>query len=206
MSSTERIRERFLSKIGINSQSIDDKTSHQVQTNNTSCLGQVATYSEPLKVCLDDDSSFDEDEFDDEDFFIGEEELQNAMCIDTFKYNQAHASLATNVDTSDNSNDSSKMIHEQNKSIVNDPTSTITPFESLGNNHMMRSASTPSFSSQVSTGTFFATSSDNLSRDAHPQCAVLEGHAKCELRVHFDVIQQLFSYTFYVELIHAFYL
>lgn len=95
MSSAERIRERFLHKIGIPPQQCNMQTTgsviHTQVTGNTvlnsstsSCLGEVNPTYEPLKVCLDDDSSFEDDDEYDDDFYFGDDQLPTAMDIDTF--------------------------------------------------------------------------------------------------------------------------
>mmetsp|Transcript_6106 Transcript_6106/g.8813 ORF Transcript_6106/g.8813 Transcript_6106/m.8813 type:complete len:299 (+) Transcript_6106:280-1176(+) len=71
--SAERIRERFLHRIGIDSnppQSAPDIQNKSCSIS-PSCLGEVVRFYEPLKVCLDDSSSIDDD---DDDFYFGDEE------------------------------------------------------------------------------------------------------------------------------------
>lgn len=53
-----------------------------------SCLGDLATTFEPLKVCLDDDSSIedgDEDMFDDDAFTFGDEDFQALMSHESMR-------------------------------------------------------------------------------------------------------------------------
>jgi len=61
---------------------VTQNNSIRVVSNLPSCLGDVSPFFEPLKVCLDDDSSFDEnDEYDDDDFFIEDYEVGHGMDI-----------------------------------------------------------------------------------------------------------------------------
>ncbi|KAL7543975.1 hypothetical protein ACHAXR_013470 [Thalassiosira sp. AJA248-18] len=56
--------------------------------HNKLCLGDVATSFEPLKVCLDDDSSIedsDDDMFDDDAFTFGDEDFQAIMSHEAMK-------------------------------------------------------------------------------------------------------------------------
>eukprot|EP00565_Helicotheca_tamesis_P009047 CAMPEP_0185726130 /NCGR_PEP_ID=MMETSP1171-20130828/2199_1 /TAXON_ID=374046 /ORGANISM="Helicotheca tamensis, Strain CCMP826" /LENGTH=297 /DNA_ID=CAMNT_0028394415 /DNA_START=525 /DNA_END=1418 /DNA_ORIENTATION=+ len=87
--SSERIRERFLQKIGIDPPqpnptetqldiSLPQCTGNEQSStyqHPSSCLGDVTPFYETLKVCLDDDSSMEDgdDYFDDDDFYIGED-------------------------------------------------------------------------------------------------------------------------------------
>uniref|UniRef100_A0A6S9DN39 Uncharacterized protein n=1 Tax=Ditylum brightwellii TaxID=49249 RepID=A0A6S9DN39_9STRA len=95
--SAERIRERFLHKIGIEppQPNMENPAVPLLQSavinqpslpqTPTSCLGDVTPFYETLKVCLDDDTSMedeDDDYFDDEDFFIGEDYAFEPMAME----------------------------------------------------------------------------------------------------------------------------
>lgn len=104
MSSVERIRERFLHKIGIppqQSMTKSFKSSHPSLASQTmmnsetelSCLGKVNPDYVPLKVGLDDDSSFDEDDDYDDDFYFDDHHFPSEMDIDTFVRNSQNESI-----------------------------------------------------------------------------------------------------------------
>lgn len=89
--SSERIRERFLNKIGIETPSSSLSTmalfaQHNSTPEPPSCLGEVVPFYEPLKVCLDDDSSADDnsDDDDDDDFYFGDEHIDDMMIPNNF--------------------------------------------------------------------------------------------------------------------------
>lgn len=103
-SSAERIRQRFLHRIGIPPQQPTAHPSQAVQTScgdqravqsatELSCLGTVKTSFEPLKVGLDDDSSFEDDESCDDDFYFGDDQLPTEMDVDNFLSNSKNETL-----------------------------------------------------------------------------------------------------------------
>ena len=97
-STAEQIRERFFHKIGIHSpQHVANSSEPEltsISANNTmqpitglSCLGAVKPSYEPLKVGLDDDSSFEGDNEHDDDFYFRDDQLPTEMDIDAFLRN-----------------------------------------------------------------------------------------------------------------------
>jgi len=104
MSSAERIRKRFLHKIGIPPQNSTEKSTEGSQSSfipiksmNTkvelSRLGAVKPTYEQLNVGLDDDSSFDEDDESDDDYYFDDDHFPSEMDIDTFIRNSQNESI-----------------------------------------------------------------------------------------------------------------
>jgi len=89
--SADRIRSRFLHKIGIEQLPPTQQTAPAGVTGfptgvALSCLGEVTPFSEPLKVGLDSDSSSMEE---DEDFYFGDDEDNDNAMEYTTTSNQA---------------------------------------------------------------------------------------------------------------------
>jgi len=112
MSSAERIRERFLHKIGIPPQQSMTKSfevsqpslaaqASMTRENELSCLGEVKPAYVPLNVGLDDDSSFDEDDDYDDDYYFDDHHFPSEMDIDTFVRNSQNESIKKMYSTED---------------------------------------------------------------------------------------------------------
>lgn len=109
-------------------------------SNLPSCLGNVSLFFEPLKVCLDDDSSFDEDdEYDDDDFFIEDYELVHAMEICQQNKSQEHTSTCSLLQLKSTLDENDNKIQVDPPTVSADNTTTTSFQEATSNNSSLSS-------------------------------------------------------------------